>query len=103
MTSMVSQPAREPFGYCLNTSTIRGTGLPIERALEVAAEVGFQAVEPWIEEIEEFASRGGKLAELRRRIADLGLGIAGAVGLAEWIVEDEQRRAAGLERMERDM
>jgi 2-keto-myo-inositol isomerase len=100
---MVSQPAREPFGYCLNTSTIRGAGLPIERELEIAAEAGYQAVEPWIEEIEEFVNRGGSLPELRRQIKDLGLSIAGAVGFAEWIVEDDQQRASGLSRMRKDM
>ncbi len=100
---MTSTPPREPFGYCLNTSTTRGAGLPIERALEVAAGAGFGAVEPWIEEIEEYVDRGGRLPELRRRFDDLGLHVAGAVGFAEWIVEDEARRAAGLERMRRDM
>ena len=100
---MPTQLAREPFGYCLNTSTIRGAGLPIDRELEIAAEAGFRAVEPWIEEIEEFVNRGGKLPELRRRIDDLGLSVAGAVGFAEWIVEDEQQRSLGLERMKRDM
>jgi 2-keto-myo-inositol isomerase len=95
--------AGEPFGYCLNTSTIRGAGLAIEDELEVAAAAGFGAVEPWIEEIERYVSGGGTPGELRRRIDDLGLRIAGAVGFAEWIVEDEARRAAGLERMERDM
>jgi 2-keto-myo-inositol isomerase len=100
---MISQPDREPFGYCLNTSTIRGAGLPIDRELEIAARAGFQAVEPWIEEIEAFVSQGGTPAELRQRVDDLGLQIAGAVGFAEWIVGDEQRRAAGLERMRKDM
>lgn len=100
---MVSQSAREPFGYCLNTSTIRGAALPIDRELAIAAEAGYQAVEPWIEEIEQFVSRGGTLRELRRRFEDLGIRVAGAVGFAEWIVEDEQRRASGLQRMERDM
>jgi sugar phosphate isomerase/epimerase len=100
---MDSNPTREPFGYCLNTSTIKGAGLPIERELEIAAGSGFRAVEPWIEEIEAFVDRGGKLPDLRRRFEDLGLIVAGAVGFAEWIVEDDARRASGLERMERDM
>ncbi len=98
-----STSADEPFGYCLNTSTIRGAGLPIDRELEIAAEAGYQAVEPWIEELERYAGGGGTLVELRRRIDDLGLRIAGAVGFAEWIVDDETRRASGLERMKRDM
>jgi 2-keto-myo-inositol isomerase len=100
---MPSQPTREPFGYCLNTSTIRGAGLPIERELEIAAEAGFRAVEPWIEEIEDFVKRGGTTGELRRRFEDLGLSVAGAVGFAEWIIEDERQRATGLERMKKDM
>jgi 2-keto-myo-inositol isomerase len=100
---MATESAQEPFGYCLNTSTIRGAGLAIDRELEIAAEAGFGAVEPWIEEIEAFVARGGTTAELRRRFEDLGLQVAGAVGFAEWIVEDEHKRLAGLERMERDM
>jgi sugar phosphate isomerase/epimerase len=109
---MTSQPdqeisksarVREPFGYCLNTSTIRGAALPIDRELEIAAEAGYQAVEPWIEELERYISGGGTPAELRRRVDDLGLRVAGAVGFAEWVVDDDSGRAAGLERMKRDM
>jgi len=40
---------------------------------------------------------------LRKRIEDLGLKVAGAVGFAEWIVPDERQRALGLERMKKDM
>jgi 2-keto-myo-inositol isomerase len=93
----------EPFGYCLNTSTIRGAGLPLDRELEIAATAGFQAVEPWIEEIENYVKAGGSLSDLRRRVEDLGLHVAGAVGFAEWIVPDKRARALGLERMKRDM
>jgi 2-keto-myo-inositol isomerase len=98
-----TDPTLEPFGYCLNTSTIRGAGLPLDRELEVAAEAGFQAIEPWIEEIESYVNAGGSLGDLRRRVEELGLRIAGAVGFAEWIVPDEQKRALGLERLQRDM
>jgi 2-keto-myo-inositol isomerase len=96
--------ALEPFGYCLNTSTIRGEkGLAIERSIDVAAQAGYTAMEPWIDELERFVAQGGVLAELRRRFADRGLTVAGAVGFAEWIVEDAAQRAAGLEHMRRDM
>lgn len=95
--------ALEPFGYSLNMSTIRGAGLPLDRELKIAAEAGFQAVEPWIEEIENYVDAGGSLSDLRRKAEDLGLRIAGAVGFAEWIVPDREQRARGLERMRRDM
>ena len=105
--SAISNPTREPhgepFGYCLNTSTISGQNLGLVKELSIAAEAGFGAVEPWIEEIEAYIKGGGSLGDLRKRIEDLGLKIAGAVGFAEWIVPDERQRALGLERLKKDM
>src|SRR5690242_6781914 len=34
----------EPFGYCLNTSTIRGQNLPLEKTVEIASAAGFNAI-----------------------------------------------------------
>jgi sugar phosphate isomerase/epimerase len=93
----------EPFGYSLNTSTIKGAELPLMRELDIAAQAGYGAVEPWIDEIEAHVSTGGTLADLRKKAQDLGLKIAGAVGFAKWIVPDPQERKAGLEHMKRDM
>lgn len=98
-----SAAAVEPFGYCLNTSTIRGAQLPLTKEIEIAATAGFGAIEPWIEEIEAHLRSGGSLRDLRKEIDDAGLKVAGAVGFAEWIVPDPSRRAAGLEQMRRDM
>ena len=93
----------DPFGYCLNTSTIRGQNLPLTEEIEIAAKVGFSAVEPWISEIEKHVKQGGSLADLRKQIADHGLAIPSAIGFASWIVDDNDRRAKGLEQMKRDM
>jgi sugar phosphate isomerase/epimerase len=93
----------EPFGYCLNTSTIRGQNLPLPEEIDIAAKVGFGAVEPWIGEIDKFLKAGGALADLRKRIADHGLAIPSAIGFAPWIVDDDAKRAQGLEQMKRDM
>ena len=101
--SEMQEPPEDAFCYCLNTSTIKGAGLPLDRELEVAAAAGFRAVEPWIEEIETYINSGGSLNDLRHRIGDLGLKIGGAVGFAEWIVSDEGQRARGLERTKKDM
>jgi sugar phosphate isomerase/epimerase len=98
-----SRPPNEPFGYCLNLSTIRGQELPLEREIDVAGEAGFQAIEPWINKIEDHVKRGGSLRDLRKRIADLGLTVESAIGFAEWIVDDDARRARGLEQAKRDM
>lgn len=98
-----SASSTEPFGYCLNTSTIRGARLPLTKEIEVASAAGYGAIEPWIEEIEAHLRAGGSLRDLRKQIEDAGLKVAGAVGFAEWIVSDRDRRTAGLEQMRRDM
>jgi sugar phosphate isomerase/epimerase len=98
----VKSPA-DAFVYCLNTSTVRGQKLPLVDELEIAAKVGYTAVEPWISEIQDYQKRGGTLPDLRKRIADLGLTIEGAIGFAEWIVNDNERRLKGMEQARRDL
>ncbi len=105
-TAAADQPARpddEPFGYCLNTSTIRGQKLPLVRELEIAARAGYQGVEPWVAELDEYVKTGGSLSDLRKRIADLGLSVESVIGFSPWIVDDEAKRAAGLEDARRVM
>src|SRR5947209_6019003 len=97
------QPARDPFVYSLNTSTIRGQNLPITAEVDIAAKAGYQAIEPWINELERFTQTGGQLRDLRRRIADAGLRVESAIGFSEWIVDDDARRRRGLEDSRRAM
>jgi 2-keto-myo-inositol isomerase len=89
--------------YCFNTSTIRGQKLSLIEEIDIAAHAGYQAIEPWIGEIQTYVERGGSLPELKRRIVDCGLTVESAIGFAEWIVEDEARRTKGLEQARRDM
>lgn len=91
------------FHYCFNTSTIRGQKLSLVEEIDIAAHAGYQAIEPWINEIEAYAKQGGSLSDLKKRIKDLGLTVASAIGFAEWIVDDDVRRAKGLEQGRRDM
>jgi 2-keto-myo-inositol isomerase len=97
------RPADEPFGYCLNTSTIREQKLGIVAELELASQVGYHAVEPWMRQLAEYVQGGGSLKDLGKRIRDLGLTIESAIGFAAWIVDDDSARAAGLEEAKRDM
>jgi 2-keto-myo-inositol isomerase len=93
----------EPFGYCLNTSTIRGQKLPVTAEVGIAARAGYQGIEPWIRELEEFVKGGGSLKDLAKQVRDLGLQVPSAIGFAEWIVDDPARRKKGLEQAKRDM
>jgi 2-keto-myo-inositol isomerase len=92
--------AGSPFVFCLNTSTLRGQKLGLAREMEVAAQAGFQAVEPWVQ---EYVKGGGSLKDMKRKIADLGLTVESAIGFPEWIVDDEGRRAKGMEQAKAEM
>jgi 2-keto-myo-inositol isomerase len=89
--------------YCLNTSTIREQKLSLADEVELAAKVGYDGIEPWIREIEQYRDGGGSLDDLRKRVADAGLSVESAIGFAPWIVDDEAARKAGLEQLKRDM
>jgi sugar phosphate isomerase/epimerase len=71
--------------------------------IEIAAKAGYGGIEPWIREIDAYVESGGSLNDLRKRIADLGLVVESAIGFAEWIVDDDARRAKGLEEARRTM
>lgn len=92
-----------PVRFALNTSTIRGQKLSIEQQVQVAAEAGYDGIEPWIRDIDQFVQRGGKLGELKKQIDDAGLFVASAIGFANWIADDPKTRAAGLTQAARDM
>lgn len=93
----------EPFGYSLNTSTIRGQKIPLDEEAKLAAKAGFNAIEPWIGELQEFSKKGGNLKDLDKLIADAGLKVESAIGFARWIVDDDLERQKGLDDAKRDM
>lgn len=95
--------AAEPFGYCFNTATIMGQKLPLDKEAEIAAKAGYRGFEPWVRKIEEYVKAGGSLADVKKRIADLGLSVESSIGFADWINDDEAKRTAGLEELRRDM
>ncbi len=101
-TPAARSPA-EPFGYSLNTSTIRGQELGIVREVEIAAAAGYHAIEPWLGELDKYVKEGGSLKDLGKRIRDLGLTVESAIGFAQWIVDDEEARRKGLGQARRDI
>jgi len=102
--SRADHPAEPPrFRFCLNTATIRGQNLSVDREVEIAAEAGYDAIEPWTGRIARFVENGGRLKDLRKRIEDLGLTVEGAIGFPTWIVNDPVQRAKGFETIKRDM
>ena len=82
---MATKPA---FKYCLNTSTVRdkdGKSRPILELIDIAARAGYDAIEPWTSEIDEYVKTGGTLKELRKRIEESGLRVADVIGFSAGI------------------
>lgn len=102
-TSGARSGDREPFGYCLNTSTLQGFKLPIDEELKLAAKVGYGGVEPWIRELEAYRDAGHSVADLGKMARDLGLKFPSAIGFFDWVVDDDAKRAAGFENARRAM
>ena len=98
-----AEPPRSRFRFCLNTATIRGQKLGIEREVEVAAAAGYDGIEPWVSDVAQYRDAGGSLPDLAKKIADAGLAVESAIGFADWITDDAAKREAGLEQAKRDM
>ena len=98
-----ARPANEPFGYCLNTSTIRGNNLDMAGVVNAAAKAGFQAIEPWIRDVDDYVAKGGTLKDLGKRIADAGLTVEDAIAFNSLLDDDDARRAVSMEKLKIDM
>ena len=97
------RPQDEPFGYCFNTSTVRGQKLDFKQQVELVIAAGYQAIEPWMRDIQAYQQAGGNLADIKKQLADANVTVESAIGFARWIVDDPKERAKGLEDAKRDM
>lgn len=98
-----AEKSKGKFRFCLNTGTIRGQNLGIVREIEVASQAGYDGIEPWLRTINDYVMQGGTLKDLRKRLEDGGLKLESAIAFAQWIVNDPEKRKAGLEEAKRDM
>ncbi|QRQ99673.1 sugar phosphate isomerase/epimerase family protein [Dyadobacter sandarakinus] len=103
LAETTSPPKAEPFIYALNMSTLRGHKLGFRKELEVAAKAGYKSVEIWVNTLQDFLKEGGKTADARKIIEDLGLKVEDAIGFATWIVDDESAREKAIEQLKMEM
>lgn len=102
-SSVVKKQKSNQFSYCLNTSTISGQKVGFLKEFEITAKAGYDGIEIWIRDLEKYLAEGGDLKDLKKYIDDLGLQVENAIGFAEWIVDDEGVRAAGIEQLKKEM
>ncbi|GIW94779.1 MAG: xylose isomerase [Pirellulaceae bacterium] len=70
------------FRYCLNGSTIRPT--PLLEKIRVSAQAGYDAVELWFDDIEDYVRNGGSLRDIRHALDDAGIELATLIYLRDW-------------------
>ena len=54
-------------------------------------------------DLHKYVEAGASLRDLRKRIEDSGLIVESAIGFPSWAVDDDERRAGGMESFKRDM
>ncbi len=77
--------------------------ITVPEEIDIAAKAGFEAIELWVNEIDDYAKGGGSLKDLAKRMRDHGLTVEDGIGFAEWIVDDDTRRAKALENAKHEM
>ncbi len=95
--------AAEPFRYCLNMATLLGQKLSLTEEVQIAAAAGYQAVELWVTKIQDFVRQGGSLADLKKRISDVGLSLESTIAWDEWISPASEHSPQGIEAWKRNL
>jgi sugar phosphate isomerase/epimerase len=83
--------------------TLMGHKLSVKEEADVAAQAGWQGIEPWIRNIQRYVDDGGSLEDLKKQIADSGLEVVSAIGFPRWAVDDDDVRKEALEQFKKEM
>ncbi len=83
--------------FALNTSSIRECGLDLESKVELTARTGYDGIELWLSEIEQFLEGGREVAELRDLLVDHELQVPNIIAFFPWAHPDARFREKGLE------
>lgn len=89
------------FRYCLNSSTIRPTGL-LEK-IRIAGQVGYGAIELWHEDVDQFLAGGGTLSDVRHALDDAQLIVPTTIYMAGWCGSAGAEHAAALQEARRKL
>lgn len=83
------QNGQSPWPICLDTATIRPVK-GLERKVNIAIAAGYDAIEPWDSDLEEFEKEGGDLKQLGEKIRKAGLFVPSMIGLWGCIPKNEE-------------
>ena len=95
------QEGISPWPLSLNTSTIRPASLADK--IRVTSESGWDGIEVWINELEDYEKDGGSLKDLGAEIKDRGLYVPNVIGLWECMPPTQDTFEKSLETTRRRM
>src|SRR5688572_1761112 len=93
----------DKFKFSLNTSTISGQKLGVEKYIEIAARAGYDCMELWLPDIKVYLDNGGTVTALKKLLNDSKIPVVNAIGFAPWMVDEEDKRNAGFKQMRDEM
>ena len=79
--------------FSLNTSTISGQKLGIEKYIDIAARAGYECIEPWIPDLKAYLADGGSLRTLKKLLDDSKVSAINAIGFSPWMTDDDEQRS----------
>lgn len=97
------QSKKSKIRYCLNTSTIRESKLPLPKLIELTSKAGYDSIEPWVREIDAYVESGGSLKDIKKQLEDSNLKIESAIGFPKWGSNDDSERKEGIEEAKRGL
>ena len=94
---------KDPFRFCLNTSTISGQKPGLKGMIEIAADAGYDGMELWINDIRDYLKQGNSIQSLTSLLSSKGLIAENLISFTSWMVDDDVKRKAGLAELEDEM
>src|ERR1700712_3444720 len=85
-----------PFRFCLNMSTIMGQKPGLLHSIEIAAAAGYDGVELWVRDIQQWLAEGNTIEALAKFITAKNIRVENAISFTEWMVDDDSKRVPAL-------
>jgi len=89
------QKGVSPWALCMNASTIRPAD--VKTKVDATAKAGWDAIELWINDLEDHEKNGGSLKDLGKEILDRGMFVPNIIGLWECMPMDDAEFQKSLE------
>ena len=95
--------AKGPFRFCLNTSTISGQKPGLTGYIDIASKAGYDGVELWINDIQDYLATGKSIQSLADYIKSKNLAVEDIISFTTWMANDEATRKKGIADLEEQM